>query len=610
MKKNILILAACLCAVTVWAQTSDEQNIFRLAQSYDQSGDYEHAGQLYEQLTASHPENFVYFDALRRNYTQRKKYAEAAALCLARLQLQPGDINVKTALAGIYMMAGRPAGADSMWESVIRSAPRNPAVYRLIALEQMQLRQLEKAAETYKRGRTETGDQFAFANDLASLYTMMMDFRGAASEYLLLLEQNEFQLDYVESRLATITGKPEGLSAAINATRKYADDPKRSVVFLRVLAWLWMEAKNYDEAFATAEKIENRINSNGTELFVFAERVFREHAFIPAAKAYKKCLEGGQELPFAPQARLGYARCMEELSVPGDSVSEKEQAEAADKVRNVLSLYESLTRDYPRSETQAQALYRIGLIRASRLNDLNGALNAYDSITIIAPASPMLSVVRAAMADVYVRQGKTRDAWDQYQLVGTSPQSTPQQQSDASYKMAELLYFEAKFDSALSVLEKLTAVVQSDEANDALLLRAFILENKDDYAEALRKYAHAQFLERQLKLSESIAAFNDVIQSSGDAPLCDDAMIEKAELEARVKRPVDALHTLQGLLTTFPKSTERDKAQFRIGEIYQFGMHDTENAIKAYSEILSNFPNSLFTAEARKRIRVLRGDTL
>jgi outer membrane protein assembly factor BamD (BamD/ComL family) len=86
--------------------------------------------------------------------------------------------------------------------------------------------------------------------------------------------------------------------------------------------------------------------------------------------------------------------------------------------------------------------------------------------------------------------------------------------------------------------------------------------------------------------------------------------LKKAEIEVRVKRPVDALRTLQGLLASFPKSTERDKAQFRIGEIYQFTMHDTDNAIKAYAEILSGYPNSLFTDEARRRIRALRGDTL
>jgi tetratricopeptide (TPR) repeat protein len=612
MKKYIILLIVAASAVTR-AQTPDEQNIFRLAQSYEQAGDYEHAGQFYEQLYAGHPESFVYFDALRRNFTQRKQYDDAETLCLAWLKAQPGDINVRSSLAGIYLMAGRAAQADSMWDSIIRSSPSNPGVYRLVASEQAQMRLLEKAVETFKRGRKASGDKFAFANDLAALYTAMMNYRGAADEYLLMLEQNEFQLDYVESRLSTMTGRPEGLAAAIAAVRPYADDAKRSVVFLRVLAWLRMEEKNYDEAFACTEAIESRINSNGTELFVFGERAFREHAFSAAAKAYQKCLEGGQEMAFAPQAKLGYARCMEELSAPADSSAAPEAeagATGSDRLQKVLALYEALARDYPLTEIHAQSLFRIGTLRASRLNDLNGALKAFDSITVIAPASPMLSVVRASMGDVLLKQGKTDEAWRQYAIVGASPQSTPPQQSDARYRMAELLYFEAKFDSALAMLEGLTANVQSDEANDALLLRAFILENKDGFADALASYAHAEFLARQLKLSEAIAAFNDVILSAGDAPLSDDAMLRKAELEVKVKRPVDALHTLQGLLSAFPKSPERDKAQFRIGEIYQFGMHDTENAIKAYSEVLSSYTNSLFGDEARKRIRTLRGDTL
>ncbi|MGE5313969.1 MAG: tetratricopeptide repeat protein [Acidobacteriota bacterium] len=603
MKTIVLVLIAG-CFALAQAQTTDEQNIFRLAQSYEQGGDLERAGQLYEQLNRSNPGNFVYFDALRRNYTQRKKYDEAIALCLARFASQPGDINVKTALAGIYAMSGRSMQADSMWNAVLQSAPKNAGVYRLVATEQAQLRMLDKAVQTLKRGRTELGDKYAFANDLASLFTTMMNFRGAADEYLLMLEQNEFQLDYVESRLSTLTGRPEGLQAAIDAARAYAEDRKESVVFLRVLAWLWMEAKQYDEAFGVTETIENRINSGGTELFVFAERVFRENAYGPAAKAYRKALDAGSESSFAPQAKLGYARCMEELSAQADSAGGREGS-----VRTVLALYESLTREYPMSEIHAQALYRIGTIRASRLGDLNGALAAYDSITVIAPASPMLSVVRAAMGDVYLRQGKTDDARVQYDAVAGSPQSSDQQRSDARYRMAELLFYQAKFDSALTMLTGLTANVQSDEANDALILQAFILENKDAFESALESYARAEFLARQGKLSEAIAVLNDVILQSGEAPLCDDAMLKKAEYETKIKRPVDALRTLQGLLSAFPKSTERDKAQFRIGEIYQYSMQDKGNAIAAYSAILAEYPNSLFIDEARRRIRALRGDS-
>ncbi len=588
--------------------------MFRLAQSFEQSGDAGHAGQLYEQLQGEHPENFVYFEALRRNYTQRKKYDAAIELCHRRLQAQPIDMNVMASLGSLYSMAGHPAQADSIWERVIASAPRNPGVFRLVAQEQIQLRLLEKAAATYLRGRQLTGDAYGFANELAGLYAAMMNYRSAADEYLLMLQQNEFQLDYVESRMSVFTPRPDGLSAALASAQRYADDPKRSIVFLRVLSWLWMEAKQYDEAFVCAEKLENRINSNGAELFAFAERAFHEGAVASAAKAYARALEGGAGMPWAPQAHFGYARCLEELSARADSSSAagNEESDGVRGVRTdrVIAAYGVLAQAYPLSEIHVQSLYRIGVIRASRLNDLNGALRAFDSITVIAPASPMQSRVRIAMGDVYVRQGKLEEAAGQYMAVGSSSRSAVQQQSDALYRLAELLYFKGEFDTVLVMLETLTTNSESDEANDALALRAFILENKDGNMDALRACAQADYLARREKLSEAVAAYASIILAFGSAPLADEAMIRKAELETTLHRPVDALRTLQALLSELPKSTERDKAQFRIGEIYEQQLHDKDNAMKAYGEILSQYPNSLFTDEARKKIRALRGDAL
>jgi tetratricopeptide (TPR) repeat protein len=614
MKTTACVIIFFLGATAAsFGQTSDEQNMYRLAQSFEQAGDAEHAGVLYEQLEAAHPESYVYFEALRRNYTQRKKYDAAIGLCLRRLQSQPNDLNILTSLGGICSMAGRTAQADSIWDRVVASAPKNPGVYRLVAAEQIQQRLLDKAIATYRRGRASTGDKYGFANELASLYSAMMNYRGAADEYLLLLEQNEFQLDFVESRLSLFTSRPDGLAAALAAGQDYAGDPKRSVVFLRVLAWLWMEGKNYDKALGCAEQIEKRINSNGAELFVFAERAFREHAYGPAAQAYTLSIEHGAGMPFTAQAKLGRARCLEELSAVTDSTSATDEQRVRDqavRLERVISAYEALASEYPLSEIHAQSLYRLGLLRASRLNDLNGALRAFDSITVIAPASPMLSSVRMSMGDVYLKLGKLDEARIQFAAVESSPQSTPQQQADAHFRIAELLYFKTDFDSALVMLEPLTANYQSDQANDALQLRAFILENKDGGIEGLRAFAQAEYLARRQKFSEAIAAFGAVILAYGSTPLCDDAMIRKAELEVQAGRSVDALRTLQALLSDLPKSTERDKAQFRIGEIYEQRLHDKENAVKAYNEILSAYPNSLYTEEARRRIRLLRGDSL
>ena len=143
-----------------------------------------------------------------------------------------------------------------------------------------------------------------------------------------------------------------------------------------------------------------------------------------------------------------------------------------------------------------------------------------------------------------------------------------------------------------------------------LLLLHFIKENQAGFAEALKEYAGAELLSRQKKSSEAIAVFTSTLQAFPDSPLVDDALIQKAELSIVVKQYNDALLSYQKLLTDYPKSILRDKAQFGLGELYQMQLKDKEKAIQAYEEVLAAYPNSLFVEEARTRIRTLRGDAL
>ena len=48
----------------------------------------------------------------------------------------------------------------------------------------------------------------------------------------------------------------------------------------------------------------------------------------------------------------------------------------------------------------------------------------------------------------------------------------------------------------------------------------------------------------------------------------------------------------------------------RIGEVYESRLKDKKKAIEAYEAVLANYPASLFVEEARKRIRILRGDSI
>jgi TolA-binding protein len=194
--------------------------------------------------------------------------------------------------------------------------------------------------------------------------------------------------------------------------------------------------------------------------------------------------------------------------------------------------------------------------------------------------------------------------------MSTTTHSTPEQKDIALFRRAEIQFFKHRFDSALTLLQPLTQNLKADETNDALLLRFFITENMLQFTDALKSYARAELLTRRNRLSEAAAELTALVDLYPNAPLADDAMMAVASNLTRLQRYRDALIVYNTLFEEYPVSSEKEKAYFRIGELYQYHLDDRMKAIEAYTVILEKYPFSLFSDEARKRIRLLRGDPI
>ncbi len=596
------------------AQQDQSQNMFRLAQALEQQGDHERALTLYADLYRPDSSNVVFFDALRRCYVQLKRYDAAVQLCYARLAKLPADVTLRASIGGLYSMAGKESQADSAWNSILTSAQKNQTIFRIVANEQVNQRLFDKAVATYLRGRNGIGDQFLFASELAYLYSFTMDYANMTREYLQMLRQNEQQFDFIQSRLSSVISRPDALKAS-SAVVEEELRRNRTIPLLRLNVWMLMEGNRYAEAFTAAQTLESLVDSQGQELFNFAERVFKEHAYMVAASAYLRSLQGNPKAPFEAPARFGYARCIEELSALGNNTVDSSAvdlgiAESKPSFSGAIGLYSALAKQFPSSGFAANALYRIGYIRYRYMFDLDGALRVFDSVLTVTPAGPMIPTVLSSVGDILIAQNKLDPAALKFRSMNVSPYADQDQRNFAQFRQAELRFFRSDFDSAIAILKPLTENLKADESNDALLLQYFITENKFQFLDALKMFARAELLTRQGKLSEASGEFASVIDLYPAAPLADDALLKIAGNALQLKKYSEALAAYQRLLEEFKESGERDRTYFRIGEVYQFHLSDKQKAIAAYEVILEKYPYSLFAEEARKRIRLLRGDAI
>lgn len=101
MRKLFAIVIVTLLAGKAFSQSADEVNQLRIAQALEQAGEYDKALEFYQELYRLEPDNFVYFDGLRRTYMNLKEYAAAQALLQAKLKSEPADVVLMCQLADV-----------------------------------------------------------------------------------------------------------------------------------------------------------------------------------------------------------------------------------------------------------------------------------------------------------------------------------------------------------------------------------------------------------------------------------------------------------------------------------------------------------------------------
>jgi tetratricopeptide (TPR) repeat protein len=614
-----VFISFLLAASALHAQGIDAIQKLKLAQSFEQSGEWELAIPLYEDLLRTEPGNYVYFDGLRRSYAQMRMYEKAIALVERKLEAQPFDVVLLSSLGGLYYDSGSERIADSLWSVVVKLDPKNAGLYRVVASQMMEHRLYEKAAALYRAGRTATGNETMFADDLASLYFVLQQYAEATLEFIKSLRAAPQQLQYIQSRIASFTIRDQGLHAAVQVAKQEVKRTPDNIALHQLLAWLAMEEKDYQTALEEYRTIDRLSKANGAELFGFGRRASQDKDYPIAARAFREIVENKMAPAIIPQARFGYARALEDYSTENDTAATADSAalrssqtsrvsETQKTLRGILELYEAIIMDYPTSELAGQAYYRIGIVRMMRLFDLDGALDAFAHVKKLGFSSQLSNDASLKTAEAYMGKNDLTAARAEYQSILRF--STGVYQQEAMFHLAELEYFEGQFDSSLAHLGQLSTNLMSDLSNDVLLLQYFIEENRTSNPVALADFTKADLLRRQRKLSEALSRFQDVVKNYPSTLLVDDATYRIAEIQLLLNRPNEALVSLQSIVKDMPTSILNDRAQMKIGEIYETKFRDRARAISAYEELLSKYPNSLFIEETRKRIRHLRGDSI
>lgn len=598
-----------LFGIILFAQEKNLSNMFRLAKSFEQSGQYEEAKTIYKNIYSQQPWNHSYLEALNNIYIQLKEYNESIDLISADIKKNPENISLYGMLGSTYYTKGDTLKAFQTWEDGISLTHNSVSSHRVIINYALENRAFNKAIEYLKRGKELTNNTDIFSLDLARIYAMTMNFEKAALEYCEIIKNDPNKTPMVIGNMISFLTRSNALLETIAAVSSFNE--KNNITEInRVLIQLYQLNNDYGSAYEYVVKLESQTNSNGSELYRFAQEALRQNKFDIAAKAFNRVVEEYPKSPLIPQSQIGYAKTFEQaLNSKRDSLIEnwkpisKTTVVFVDDYKKVIDLYQQINEQYHGIEVKSETVLRIAEIYFKKLNELDTASQLYNNI-LSSNAIPQFHYeAKLRLAEIKVLKGDLVDAENLLLDVSMNRKLPEQISSHINLLLGKIYFWEGNFGSASEKLSNVAQNLSDDNANDALQLLALIKTLKSDSL-TLAEYSKADFMIYKKNFSNAAELLNDLKENKNPI-ISEFSAFKYAQVLIAGEQYTAAIKTLSGIMEESSLQMFNPEIQYLLGEIKFFALKDYDGALSAYRNILENYSNSLYFDRARQKIEYI-----
>ena len=152
--------------------------------------------------------------------------------------------------------------------------------------------------------------------------------------------------------------------------------------------------------------------------------------------------------------------------------------------------------------------------------------------------------------------------------------------------------------------------VWDEDLGRAIALKVLLVETRgpDSLDTPLRSLAHAQLRARQGRNEEALQTVEAILAQVGNHAILDELMFQRAGLLADLGRTAESVAAYTEFPLVHPDSPLADRSLFEAARLQSEVLGDDPAAVETLTRLLADYPGSLLVAEARDRIRTLRGD--
>jgi len=600
MKRIGLLIFLCVSYNCLFAQVlNDDAAAY---QAYEQ-GEYEKAalllGKLFEKNSSDN-----YFDLYLNTLLKTKKYPEAEKLAKRMIKLQPDHLGYQISLGKVYQESGQQDKALKTFAEVISLLPKEENKIRFYVSYFYRFQAYDLAISAFLQGRKILGNEQLFAPELLNLYRFKKDKDGLVNEYINALSVSPAMLPQAEADLASVfDGNSDYLILQTILLKKLQKEPDNDT-FTQLLTWQYIQRREFDMALRQLVAQNKRLKQNDAAIFSLANTFLSNDAYPSAIKAYEYLLAKGPQNEYYLPSRIQLIDTKYQLLLQG-AYEKTAIAELADQ-------YQALIKEFGSSTQTLFAMTRWANLQAYYLNAPSKAEEALENALKVSNLNPMeAGRIKMSLGDIYILNNEPWEAFLIYEQVAKKFENQDIG-NEARFRSAKLSFYQGNFAYAKAQADVLKASTSQLIANDALNLSLLLSDNLQSPADssALKMYADAEMLQFRNLPEKALAKLDSINIAFPGNSLSDDVQMSKANIYIKKHNYALAAPVLQNLISQHLESLWADDALFILAGLYQDQLAQPEEAKKLYQKLISDFPGSMYTIEARKFYRKLRGDNM
>ncbi|GAB1308418.1 tetratricopeptide repeat protein [Urechidicola sp. KH5] len=588
--KKLILLIFCLLNLSLYAQ--DQQ----LAFDYYRKGEYDKAASIFKSLYRQNNFNSNYLQRYVLCQQQLENFDEAQKSIELHLEAFPNQIHFYVELGYNYELQYLHEEAKVEYEKALSLLPNNLNYTYSVGRSFKNNHQLDYALKTYELA-TQINPNANYELQIAPIYGEKGNTEKMFNTYLDLVEKNErygktilrYLSNYITEDAQSIYNK----QFRIAVLKRLQQSP--NVAWNELLAWLYMQQKDFDKAFVQIKAVYQRNPEMLSGISNLCNIAFDSQDYETAAKCADFILENTTNPTEKVDANL--------ILLQIDIALNKNREEVSNKFDALLTQF-----GVTPNTLQIQLAYADFL--TFKIDNPIDAFNVLERALNLPLNKFQKGQTKLKIGDVLVFQGKFNEALIYYSQVQTQLKNH-QLAQEARYKVAQTSFYKGDFDWAQTQLKVLKSATSQLIANDALDLSLIIDDNtvKDSLKLALKSYAKADLLSYQSKNEEAIAILKELVVNQKGHAIEDEAHYQLGLLNIKLENYNLAIQHFLTVTELDKTDILVDDAYFQLGEIY-LQLNNTEKAKEYFQKIIFEFPSSIYLVPARRQYRKLRGDDI